>query len=204
MFIYLWTYVYFYGNLSLYAYVCIHMSVFICMKLSVFVLLSVSMSVYLWLCMSIPQFYSSHAAEDPESYEHIEGWWFGWWWMDVSGGESTDPLRLFGWWWSEVFNSPPPPLIPLLSHPVIRVTVRSRLAPIGRANNSFNNPGPCNISLLFGPRCHAKRPEMEKHLHCFEDEMTGWTLSGVVCVCVCLCVDRVSMGVFFFYMKDWP
>lgn len=104
-----------------------------------------------------------------------------WWWMDVSGRESTGAV------WSEVSAAHHPPFFPVLSHPVIRVTVRTCLAPIGHANNSFNNPGPCNISLLFVPQCHAKSPAMEKQLHCRKDGMTGWTLSGYVCVCVCPC-----------------
>ena len=107
-----------------------------------------------------------------------------------------NPLGLFGRWWSEVWAAHLP-LLAALSHPVIRVTVRSCLAPIGRANNSFNNPGPCNISLLFGPRCHAKSPVMEKQLHCRKDGMTGWTLSGNVCVCV----FAASM---LLYTADWP
>lgn len=81
------------------------MSVFICVKVSVFVFLSVSMSV--WSCgfvlCVIPQFYLSLAAEDLESYEGMRG---GWWWRDVSGGESAGAA------WSMMvrgFRSPPPP-----------------------------------------------------------------------------------------------
>lgn len=138
------------------------------------------------LCVSVAFYVNTTvlfvSAEDPESYEHMEGW--GWlvvdgcqWWGIHWGCLVDDGQR---------FRQPTSPLFPALSHPVIRVTVRSCLAPIGHANNSFNNPGPCNISLLFGPRCHAKSPAMEKQLHCRKDGMTGWTLSGYVCVCFCI------------------
>lgn len=95
----------------------------------------------------------------------------GWWWMDVSGGESAGAARSM---MVRGFSRPPhlpTPHFPVSRHSVIRVTVRSCLAPIGHANNSFNNPGPCYISLLFGPRCHAKSPAMEKQLHRHKDGM---------------------------------
>lgn len=117
------------------------------------------------------------------------------WGKRVVGGGWMSVVGLFGRWWSEVSASPLPPF-PALSHPVIRVTVRSSLAPIGHANNSFNNPGPCHILLLLWPRCHAKSPAMEKRLHCREDGMTGWTLSGYVCVMYqCCCIWQTEHSI---------
>lgn len=141
-----------------------------CIRASVcqhFFMLSVCVSVFICgFCVSLPQFYLSLAAGDPESSEHmIRGWW-------VMVG---DLLKLFGGWWSEVSAAHLPLSFPALSHPVIRVTVRSCLAPIGHANNSFNNPDSCNISLLFGSPCHAKNPEMEKQLHrCWNEPPSMW------------------------------
>lgn len=169
--------------------------IYLCKSVCICFPICLHVCVYVWLCMSIPQFYLSHAAEDPESYEHMQGRGVvGGGWMLVVG----NPMGLFGRWWSEVSAAHLPLLFPVLSHPVIRVTVRSCLAPIGRANNSFNNPGPCNISLLFGPRCHAKSPAMEKLLHCRKDGMTGWTLSGDVCVSECVCVHAWMWRVHVF------
>lgn len=162
--------VYLYENLSLYAYLCIHMSVFICVKLPVFVFLSVSMSVC--ICGFVCQYHSFICLMQQRIQRVMRTWrdkgWLvvdGCQWQGIHWGCLVDD--------GQRFQQPTSPLFLALSHPVIRVTVRSCLAPIGRANNSFNNPGPCNISLLFGPRCHAKNPAMEKQLHCRKDGMTG-------------------------------
>lgn len=128
--------------------------------------------------MATPQFYVPHVAKEPESSQHTEGirgWLAVGGWMVIVG----DLLKLFAGWWSEVSAAHRPSFLPQPSaHPVIRVTVRSCLAPIGHANNSFNNPGSSNISLLFGSPCHAKNPVMENHLHDLKSEMTERNLCG--------------------------